>query len=148
MFQRGGSVRPGHQQVEIAHSLAVVDVMEMLAGENPGSRVTTEREIRAKRGREVGRFPRTDERRIPDGELVLASGHVVAVEVDLTPKRSPKMEEIIRRYMDDSYAAVWWFVRPRTVERMTDVVRACGATKLVEIHPWDPRSQRTGVRAQ
>lgn len=127
----------GWVPAEISHSLAVVEVMEMLAGEHAGSTVRTEREIRADRGAKGrGRSIGTDGR-IPDGELVLKSGKVVAVELDLTPKRSPDVAKIIRSYQRAEYSAVWWFVRPRVVGRMTNVVLETQASNLVEVHPWD-----------
>jgi hypothetical protein len=122
---------------EIGHSLAVVDLMETLAGEHAGSTVRTEREIRADRGAGGrGRSIGTDGR-IPDGELILRSGKVVAIELDLTPKRSPDVAKIIRSYQRADYSAVWWFVRPAVVDRMTDVVRETRASKLIEIHGWE-----------
>jgi len=89
----------GWVPAEIAHSIAVVDMMEMLAGEHPGSMVRTEREVRVARGvsgrgRDIGSAGR-----IPDGELVMRSGKVVAVELDLTPKHSPHVDRIIRSYL-------------------------------------------------
>lgn len=134
------SLRPAHWlPLELKHSLAVVDLMETLVSEQPGSRVKTEREIRAERGRAAGGQPRRD-RRVPDAELILPTGRVVAIELDRTPKRSPVIEGIVRLYLRDTYAAVWWFVRPGTVKRMTEVVRSCGATRLIEVHPWDGRT--------
>jgi hypothetical protein len=127
----------GWVPAEIRHSLAVVDLMETLATEHPGSTVRTEREIRVDRGA-IGRGRSFgNERRIPDGELVLKSGKVVAVELDLTPKRSPDVARIIRSYLRSDYAAVWWFVRPGVVDRMTGVVRDTQASKLIEVHGWE-----------
>jgi hypothetical protein len=126
----------GWVPAEIAHSLAVLDLMEMLASEHPGSTVRTEREIRVDRGgtgreRSIG-----PDDRIPDGELVLKSGKVVAVELDLTPKHSPDVSKIIRSYQRAQYDAVWWFVRPAVVGRMTSVVQETHASKLIEVHSW------------
>jgi hypothetical protein len=127
----------GWVPAEIAHSLAVVDLMEMLASEHAGAVVRTEREIRVDRGAEGrGRSIGTDGR-IPDGELVLKSGRTVAVELDLTPKRSPDVARIIRSYQRTEYSAVWWFVRSAVVDRMTGVVHEAKASKLIEIHAWE-----------
>jgi hypothetical protein len=127
----------GWVPAEIAHSLAVVDLMELLVGEHSGATVKTEREIRvargaAGRGRDLG-----SDGRIPDGELLMKSGKVVAVELDLTPKPSPGIDRIIRSYLRSDYDAIWWFVRPGVVERISGLVRDAKASKLIEIHPWE-----------
>ena len=133
-----GNVRPaGWVPAEITHSLAVVDLMETLQGEHRGSLLKTEREIRVERG--VRSRGRTfgDGGRIPDGELILKTGKVVAIELDLTPKRSVDVKSIVRSYKRTDYAAVWWFVRPATVVRMDGIVRELGAVTLIEVHPWE-----------
>lgn len=127
----------GWVPAEVAHSLAVVDLMELLVAEHSGAKVRTEREIRvargaAGRGRDLG-----SDGRIPDGELLMKSGKIVAVELDLTPKHSPDVARIIRSYLRSDYDAVWWFVRPGVVDRITGLVRDAKASKLIEIHPWD-----------
>jgi Replication-relaxation len=127
----------GWVPAEIAHSLAVVDLMEMLVAEHSGATVTTEREIRVSRGvtgrgRDLGSAGR-----IPDGELLMKSGKVVAVELDLTPKPSPEIARIIRSYLRSEYDAVWWFVRPGVVDRISGLVRDAKASKLIEVHGWD-----------
>jgi Replication-relaxation len=133
-----GNVSPaGWVPAEISHSLAVVDLMEQLQAEHPGSSVRTEREIRIGLGiRGRGRSFGTNGR-IPDGELILKSGKRVAVELDLTAKRSPDIRKIVRLYERADYSAVWWFVRPGVVARMTDVVREQRASKLVDVHPFE-----------
>jgi hypothetical protein len=131
------AIRPaGWVPAELAHSLALVDLLEMLAAENPGATYRTEREIRTDRGRKEQGRSTTADGRVPDGELVLKSGKVVALELDLTAKRSRDVEIIVRNYARSEYDAVWWFVQPRTAERMDEVVRAQGATRLIEIQPW------------
>jgi hypothetical protein len=128
----------GWVPAEIGHSLGVLDIMELLVGEHPGSSIRTEREIRARRGATGrGRSIGTDGR-IPDGELHLPSGQRVAVELDLTPKRSPDVAKIIRSYQRADYDGVWWFVRPAVVDRMTSIVEDIGASRLIEVHGWDP----------
>ena len=134
----GGEMRPaGWVPAEISHSLAVVDLMEMLQAEHPGSAVRTEREIRTEHGvRSRGRVL-AGGGRIPDGELRLRSGKTVAIELDLSRKRSVELKSIIRSYRRSEYAGVWWFVRPATAVRMDDIVREMAAMKLVEVHPWE-----------
>jgi DNA-binding HxlR family transcriptional regulator len=127
----------GWVPAEIAHALAVVDLMEMLAAEHGGATVRTEREIRADRGAAGRGRSFGGDGRIPDGELIMGSGKVVAVELDLTPKRSPDVARIIRSYQRSDYDAVWWFVRPRVVDRMAGVVLSSQVSNLIEVHAWE-----------
>lgn len=135
-----GAIRPaGWVPGELEHSLALVDLLEGLVTEHPGATYRTEREIRTDRGRkERGRSTAADGR-VPDGELLLPSGKVVALELDLTAKRSRDVEIVVHNYTRSAYDAVWWFVRPASVGRMEEAVRAQSATRLVDVHPWGSR---------
>jgi|SRR5579883_21627 len=98
---------------ELRHSLALVDLMEKLQREHPGSGIVTEREMRALRFRELAMGNRTaGYGRIPDGVLHLPDGRAIAVELDLTSKRQRNIEHVITGYAQERYAEVWWFVRP------------------------------------
>lgn len=132
-------IRPaGWVPAELAHSLAVVDLMESLLAEHPGSSVVTERQIRVARGHDDHAGPTHATGRVPDGVLVLKNGKRIAVELDLTAKRSPDVAAIIRTYQKHGdYSAVWWFVRPGVVARMTEVVKESKASRLVEVHAWE-----------
>jgi hypothetical protein len=127
----------GWVPAEVDHSLAVVALMETLVAEHAAATVRTEREIRAERGAKGRGRDGGNDGRIPDGELVMRTGKVVAVELDLTPKRSPDVARIVRSYLRTDYGAVWWFVRPAIVDRMSAVVRDAKASKLVEVHGWE-----------
>jgi len=127
----------GWVPAEIAHSLAVVDLMELLVAEHSGATVRTEREIRVARGASGRGRDLGSDGRIPDGELLMTSGKVVAVELDLTPKHSPDVARIIRSYLRSDYDGVWWFVRPGIMEKISGLVRDAKASKLVDVQPWE-----------
>ncbi len=97
----------------------------------------TERKIRTDRGRkERGRSTLTDGR-VPDGELSLKDGKVVAIELDLTAKRSRQIDMIMRNYARSVYDGVWWFVRPGSVEETTALVQAQSAARLIDVQIWE-----------
>jgi hypothetical protein len=75
--------------------------------------------------------------RTPDGELTLASGKLVAVELDLTPKRTKDFERILRSYKQERFDLVWWYVLPGTLPRLRRVVADNRADDYVEVRPWD-----------
>jgi hypothetical protein len=123
---------------EIKHTLAVVDLIESLLASMPKSTVLiTEREIRADRRRELRANPATASNgRMPDAELQRA-GKRIAVELDLTPKRSAVYEEILRSYIRQRYDEVWWYVAPGVVDRLTQIVRRNRADDFVSVRPWE-----------
>jgi hypothetical protein len=122
---------------EIRHSLALVDLMEELNGENPGGQSRTEREIRSDRFHERSSGTRRPGRgRTPDGELSLVTGKVVAVELDLTPKRTKDFERILRSYKQERFDLVWWYVLPGALPRLSRVVTDNRADDFVEVRPW------------
>src|SRR5947209_4485665 len=86
----------------LRHDLCVVDLSEQLLADNPGSRWRSERELRRDqllRHRAAGMAMLAERRRSPDGALVLAAGEVVAVELDLTPKRSSTYRILLNAYV-------------------------------------------------
>src|ERR1700726_3595986 len=103
---------------ELEHSLALVDLSEQLLQSQPGSQWLTERGPR----RDAIRRHRQDEMearpvrvRTPDGVLVLGSKRV-AVELDLTPKRTEQYEQLLRAYAADrGIQGLWWFARSAAV---------------------------------
>jgi hypothetical protein len=122
---------------EIRHSLALVDLMEQLTEAHPGCAARTEREIRTDRWHERSSGTRRPGRgRTPDGELTLASGKLVAVELDLTPKRSKDFERILRSYKQERFDLVWWYVLPGTLPRLKRVVADNRADDYVEVRSW------------
>ena len=122
---------------EIRHSLALVDLMEQLTEAHPDCAARTEREIRTDRWHERSSGTRRPGcGRTPDGELILASGKLVAVELDLTPKRTKDFERILRSYKQERFDLVWWYVLPGTLPRLRKVVVDNRADDYVEVRSW------------
>lgn len=123
---------------EVRHSLALVDLIEDLLQAHPGSTIETERELRIeRRGELAARSRRAGRGRLPDGVLTL-KGKRIALELDLTSKRSNDLEHILRTYLTESYDAIWWYVRPRVVPRLKEIVRRNRADDLVSVRPLRP----------
>jgi hypothetical protein len=122
---------------ELRHSLALVDLMDTLSHEHPGCACRTERELRTDRTRDrVMGTRRAGRGRMPDGELQLASGETVAVELDLTPKRSKVYEQIIRSYRQEHFDRVWWYVPAGSVERLRRLVMDGRVDDFIDVRPW------------
>lgn len=123
---------------EVHHSLAVVDLLEDLLPKQPKSTVlVTERELRADRRRDLRLDPRkTGTGRIPDAELQRGAKRI-AIELDLTPKRSAVYEDILTSYMQQRYAEVWWYVAPGVVSRLKRIVDANQADDFVSVRAWE-----------
>jgi len=69
--------------------------------------------------------------------LRFANGDTVAVELDLTSKRSRDIERTVRAYSAERIAAVWWFVpSEETAERVRQAARKERATDLIEVQVW------------
>ena len=128
----------------VAHSLALVDLSEELLAAHPGSSWTTERELRRDRMREARRRGRWDpQRRVPDGLLRLPGGRRIAIELDLTPKRSARLDLLAGAYAVDPDAdAVWWYLpSARAVARMRGLVEERGLEGFIDPrHGPAPRS--------
>lgn len=124
---------------EMRHSLALVDLAEQLLADNAGATFRTEREIRTDRWHERHTGTRQPARgRTPDGELTLPSGKVVAIELDLTPKRSKDFERILRAYRQERFDRVWWYVLPGVVPRVTRLVNDNRVDDFIDVRPWKP----------
>lgn len=124
---------------ELRHALALVDLVEQLATEHRGATLRTEREIRTDRWHERHAGTRDPARgRTPDGELTLHSGRVVAIELDLTPKRSKDFERILRAYRQERFDKVWWYVVPGAVPRVAKLVADNRVDDFIEVRPWKP----------
>lgn len=122
---------------EIHHSLAVVDLLERLLAQNKRATLTTERELRIQRRQELAAGTRRVGRgRLPDAILTIA-GKQIAVELDLTPKRSNDFERILNNYLGERYSEIWWYVKPRVVERLREIVRRNKADDLVTVRAWE-----------
>jgi hypothetical protein len=119
----------------IRHNLALVDLSEELLAAHPGSSWTTERELRRDRMRTArtgGAWDR--QRRVPDGLLRLHGGQRVAIELDLTPKRSARLQLLAGAYaVDREVDTVWWYLPSEVaVARMRGLVAQRGLEHLIE----------------
>jgi len=122
---------------EVHHSLAVVDLTEQLLSGNKSATLTTERELRVARRREMAEHTRPIGRgRLPDAVLA-KGGKKIAIELDLTTKRANDIERILRRYLQERYEEVWWYVRPKSVDRLRDIVRRNRADDVVAVRSWE-----------
>lgn len=130
------------------HTLSVVDLSEDLLDEHPGSSWLTERELRRdamreqrERGFDVLQANRP---RSPDGLLVLKNGKTVAIELDLTPKRSDIYMRLLGTYAAKSgISGVWWFTPKAAVAgRLQSLVKDSDMTSFVEVHEWTPPIRR------
>ncbi len=129
---------------ELRHSLAVVWLTEYLLAENAGAELTTERELRAQRYRELRDGTRqTEQGRAPDALLRIPtkgagaqSVMTVAVELDLTRKDRRAMERMIRQYDREKVDRVWWYVTPARIERTRALVRELHADDRIEVREW------------
>jgi len=61
---------------------------------------------------------------------------MVAIELDLTPKRTKDYERILRSYTQEQFDQVWWYVVRGAVPRLTKVVADNRADDFVEVRPW------------
>jgi hypothetical protein len=119
---------------QIAHSLALVDLVEDLTVAHPQATLTTERELRGERFRAIHEKRRDAGRgRIPDGQFTFPDGKVVAVELDLTPKRERLYAEIVRAFSAERLH-VWWYVPSQeTAARLRRVVEREFASSRIEV---------------
>jgi hypothetical protein len=129
---------------QLRHSIAVVWLTEYLLAEHPGAELTTEREMRAARYRELRDGTReTEQGRTADALLRIptdgpgAQGIVsVAVELDLTRKDRRAMERMVRQYDYEKVDRVWWYVTPARLDRTRALVRELRAEDRIEVKAW------------
>ncbi len=130
---------------ELRHSLAVVWLTEYLLAENAGAELTTERELRAQRYRELRDGAReAEEGRAPDALLRIPTNDAspqgvmtVAVELDLSRKDRRAMDRMIRQYNHESdIDKVWWYVMPGRIERTRALVSDLNAEDRFEVRQW------------
>jgi protein involved in plasmid replication-relaxation len=124
---------------EVRHTLAIVDLIEALLAASPkDTEVQTERELRVSRRRELTDGKRKVGRgRVPDALFLHPKRHMtVAVELDITPKRTRDMENILIAYLQERYDRIIWYVLPRQVERVKEIVRKQKADDVVEVRAW------------
>jgi DNA-binding PadR family transcriptional regulator len=96
---------PRHDLSRLPHTLEVAELSWKVRSEEAAVEMwRTEREIRreklmARREKVSGRMLKKGKMgRIPDGVIVLQSGHEVAVELELTPKRAANYHRIFTDY--------------------------------------------------
>jgi hypothetical protein len=142
---------------ELRHSLAVVWLTEYLLAEHRGTELTTERELRAQRYRELrDGTRRTEHGRAPDALLRIpakgagAQGDMtVAVELDLTRKDRRAMERVEAEDAE-AIAAQFGTRRASDVTHQVDYVTGYsekGSIKRVDkfnVHPNELRNFQTG----
>jgi hypothetical protein len=123
---------------EVRHTLAVVDLVEALLAQSPeGTEVRTERELRIGRRRALTDGTWLPGRgRVPDALFILPSGAKIGIELDMTPKRSRDLERILVAYLQERYERIVWYVLPRQVERLNDIVRKQRADDVVQVRAW------------
>ncbi|MGC2372860.1 MAG: hypothetical protein WA484_03195 [Solirubrobacteraceae bacterium] len=129
---------------QLRHSIAVVWLTEYLLAENADAELTTERELRAERYRELRDGTReTEHGRAPDALLRIpvkgagAQGVMtVAVELDLTRKDRRAMERMVRQYDRERVDRIWWYVTPARLERTRALVRELRADNRIEVRAW------------
>lgn len=131
---------------ELEHSLALVDLSEQVLLSQPGSQWLTERELRRdaiRRHRQDGMDPRPVRIRTPDGVVVLGSKRV-AVELDLTSKRTEQYEQLLRAYAADrTVQGLWWFARSAAVrDRLTKLIERYQLTDFATARDWSAPLRR------
>jgi hypothetical protein len=75
---------------------------------------------------------------MPDGELHFDSDETVAIELDLTPKRSKDYEQIIRSYRQERFDRVWWYLPAGSVDRLRRLVIDGRSDDFIDVRPWVP----------
>ncbi len=132
---------PAHLNLpELEHSLALVDLSEQLLRAKPGAQWVTERELRRdaiRQHRQDGMAPRPVRLRTPDGVLV-AGPKRIAVELDLTAKRTEQYEQLLRAYAADrSVQGLWWFARSAAVcDRLTKLIERYQLNDFATAKAW------------
>jgi hypothetical protein len=130
---------------ELRHSLAVVGLTEYLLAENAGAELTTERELRAQRYRELRDGVReVEEGRASDALLRIRADDAsaqgvmtVAVELDLSRKDRRAMDRMIRQYdYENDIDQIWWYVMSGRVARTRAVVSDLNAEDRIEVRTW------------
>jgi hypothetical protein len=134
---------------ELEHSLALVDLSEQVLRERPGSQWVTERELRRdaiRRHRQDGMDARPVRIRTPDGVLVLGAKRL-AVELDLTPKRTEQYEQLLRAYAADrTVQGLWWFARSAAVrDRLTKLIERYQLTDFATAREWSAPLRRADL---
>jgi hypothetical protein len=131
---------------ELEHSLALVDLSEQLLAQHEGSVWITERELRRdaiRRHRDDGMAIRPVRIRTPDGVLAVGPKRL-AIELDLTAKRTEQYEQLLRAYAaDKTVIGVWWFARSAAVcDRLAKLIERYQLTDFAAARKWDEPLRR------
>jgi hypothetical protein len=120
---------------QVAHCLAVVDLVDELEHLYPGAALTTERELAGERHRALQDGTRALGRgRMPDALLTLDDGRTVGLELDLTPKRSREFARLVRAYGAEHLDCIKWYLpSQRCAERLRAVVEKEFAGDRIEV---------------
>jgi Replication-relaxation len=124
---------------EIGHALALVDLTEQLLETQPGATITTERELRVLRRRELKAGTRKGGQggRIPDAVLRRPGEDDVAIELDHTNKRAADYLRIIGEYKQESFKRIWWYVSELRAPMLRKIVAADRwAERRIEVGVW------------
>ena len=74
----------------------------------------------------------------------MKSAKVVAVELDLTPKRNKDFERVLRSYKQERFDLVWWYVVAGAVPRVRKLVSDNRADDFVDVRAWEDARLRAG----
>jgi hypothetical protein len=134
---------------ELRHSIAVVALTEYLLAEHAGAELTTERELRAQRYRELRAGTREPEEGRAADALLRIQGDgsdaglttTVALELDLSRKDRRAAERMIRQYdHEHDIDKIWWYVKRGRIDRTRSIVRDLSAEDRIEVRTWRGRT--------
>jgi hypothetical protein len=123
------------------HTIALVSLTEHLLAEHPDAQLTTERELRAERYRDlrVGQSMPSGGR-IPDAILRIpkqgGGEETIAVELDMSRKDRRQLEHMVHAYDREPVDRVWWYVRATRLQRIRDIVGGLRADDRIEVRQW------------
>lgn len=124
----------------LEHALSIVDLSEQLLAQHPASTWITERELRRDALRALradGMETRPSKVRTADGVLVLGERRI-AVELDLTAKRTEVYEGLFRAYAAmPGLAGVFWFAKSAQVRgRLSALANRFQLTDFIHVREW------------
>jgi hypothetical protein len=120
---RGAQKRSVYDR-HLVHDIALVDLADHLAADDPTQRFLAESEVRAFLG-EIAPPPRRmrgDTRHRPDG-LLVGDDSRIAIELELTPKDQSRYEKISGWFVRELrvHRVRWYISKPRILERLREV---------------------------
>lgn len=126
---------------QVAHTLALVDLLTELQREYPDATIVTERELRAQREgvRSEYALPYDIKRTpdalliLPEGNTVLRRGRIVAIELDLTQKPVSIYQRLVVGYREEPVDMVWWYCIPTAARQLREIVERRRMTLMIEV---------------